>query len=197
MEKPRIYFSFRSPYSRLGLHIIARNNIDADYIPFTGPPEGVEFQDPVKNPPKRAYYQLDAPRMTMRMGLPIMRPDPFEVDLTPAIRATVHAGNDGKMQDLAVAISDARWGEGKNISDLQVLEECAEKNGWSPAKVHEAQSDPDVDAALERYRALIEKDQAFGVPFAVFGDSKYWGHERFELLVEDVNRTKNNNPVSG
>ncbi len=186
MEKPRVYFSFRSPYSRLGLHIVARAKIDADLLPFTGPPEGVAFQDPVQNRAKRAYYGLDAPRMTMRMGLAIARPDPFEVDLTAANAAFMAARDAGKGLDFALAVSDARWGEGRNVSDVAVLEDCAGHIGWDAANIRRAADDPSIAEKFAAVRAAIEEDQAFGVPFAVFGPRKYWGHDRFDLLVEDV-----------
>ena len=43
-----------------------------------------------------------------------------------------------------------------------------------------------VGKELIRHRKLIEEDGVFGVPFAVMGAQKYWGHDRFELLVEDA-----------
>jgi 2-hydroxychromene-2-carboxylate isomerase len=115
MPDIRVYHSFRSPYSRLGLHIVARAKLDVDLIPFSGPPEGSAFSDPVANAPKIAYYQFDVPRMTMRMGLPIRRPDPFDVDLVPSYKAAVAADLDGRGMDYALAVSDARWGEGKTF----------------------------------------------------------------------------------
>ena len=52
MPDIRVYFSFRSPYSRLGLHLIDRAGLDVELIPFTGPPDGAPFVDPSANPAK-------------------------------------------------------------------------------------------------------------------------------------------------
>lgn len=190
-ETPRVYFSFRSPYSRLGLHTLQRHGIDAELMPFTGPPEGVAFQDPVQNKAKIAYYGFDAPRMTMRMGLPIARPTPFEVDLDAANKAFAAAAQAGKALDFAIAVSDARWGQGANVSDADVLTACAATCGLPMDLIADAQSNEAITATLQHHRSLIEKDQVFGVPFAVYGDRKYWGHERFELLVEDIKADAN------
>ena len=130
MPPIRVYHSFRSPYSRLGLHVVDRAGLEVELIPFTGPPEGNKFDDPVANKPKLAYYQMDAPRMTMRMGLPIKPPNPFEVDLEPSYKAALAASRDGFGLPFALAVSDARWGEGENISDIGVLKRCAENIGW-------------------------------------------------------------------
>ncbi len=186
MPSIRIYHGFRSPYSRLGLHIVRRAGLNAEIIPFTGPPEGMPFFDPAASPAKLAYYQLDAPRMTKRMGLPMRRPEPFETNYAPANRALVAAERDGKGFAFAIAVSDARWGEGKNIGEMEVLEKCAESAGWTSEALHAAQSDPEVKAIIKKHRALIAEDGVFGVPFAVLGDAKYWGHDRFDLLTEDA-----------
>ena len=188
MPPIRVYHSFRSPYSRLGLHILAREGLDAELAPFTGPPDGVEFNDPVANPLKLSYYMQDAPRMTLRMGLPISPPQPFDVDLAPSYKAAVAAAIAGKGLAYALEVSDARWGKGKDISDMSVLEICAEKAGWEKSAVSSAQDDPSVAAEMKRHRNLIAEDGVFGVPFAIMGSKKYWGHDRFGLLVEDANK---------
>lgn len=182
----RVYHGFRSPYSRLGLHMLARAGLSAEIIPFTGPPEGERFDDPVENRLKLSYYFLDAPRMTARLGLPMRPPAPFDVDATAANKAAVAAGIDGKGLAFALAVSDARWGKGRDISDFSVLEKCAQEAGWDPARVTAAQEDQDVAAAMARHRGQIAEDGVFGVPFAVMGARKYWGHDRFHILAEDA-----------
>ncbi len=186
MTNIRVYYGFRSPYSRLGLHKISRAGLAVDLIPFTGPPEGESFSDPTKNPSKLAYLMMDVPRMSIAMKLPIMPPNPFEVDYRAANRAAMLAEREGKGLAFALAISDARWGEGKDISDLNVIEACADKAGWSAGEARSAQDDPEVKLLVKKHRELIEQDGVFGVPFAVYGSRKYWGHDRFDLLAQEV-----------
>jgi len=185
-EKPRIYHSFRSPYSRLGLHQIKNANIDVDLLLFTGPPDGVKFADPTQNLPKLAYYMLDAPRMTMRMGLPINPPNPFDIDFTMANNTFAAAIIDGCGLQFAIALSDLRWGKGKNISEQAVLEKAANSIDWDTNKIQQAQQNSAVKDILKKFREQIEIDQVFGVPFAIYGASKYWGHDRFDLLIEET-----------
>lgn len=182
----RVYHGFRSPYSRLGLHMLARARLTAEIIPFTGPPEGDRFDDPMENRLKLSYYFHDAPRMTMRLGLPMRPPAPFDVDVTAANKAAVAAELDGKGLAFALAVSDARWGKGRDISDLSLLQKCAGEAGWEPSRVEAAQEDGEVAAAMTRHRAQIVEDGVFGVPFAVMGARKYWGHDRFHILAEDA-----------
>lgn len=187
---PRVYHAFRSPYSRLGLHVVKRAGLNPTVIPFTGPPDGVPFSDPVASPPKLLYYMQDAPRMTRRMGLPMRAPDPFEVDFGPANRALVAAGRAGCGLDFALAAADARWGEGRNLSLLDVLKDAARAVGWSAEAVAAAQSDPSIAEEMSEHRRLIAVDGVFGVPFAVIGQERYWGHDRFDLFVEAAGKAR-------
>ena len=184
----RVYFGFRSPYSRLGLHEVQRAGLhekaETTLIPFTGPAGGAAFLNPTDSPPKLAYYGEDAPRMTARLGLPFALPQPFEADFAPANRAFYAARAAGRGAPFALAVSDARWGEGRDVSDANVLADCARAAGVPEGTDLTA---PPGEAA-EADRAQLEEDGAFGVPFAVLvrdgRRERFWGHDRFGLLVE-------------
>lgn len=184
-ETPRCYFAFRSPYSRLGLHKLAKAGFKGRLIPFTGPPDDASFADPTANKYKLAYYRQDVLRMTWRMSLPIALPDPFDVDFTLADRAFAAADWAGLGLAFAVAASDKRWGEGKDISDPAVIAEAAQAAGWRGCDLVAVASDPSITAALDANRDLIAKDGVFGVPFLVDGRDKYWGQDRFDIWLEE------------
>ena len=190
----RVYFGFRSPYSRLGLHKVARaglaDRVLTTLIPFTGPAGGAAFLDPTGSPPKLGYYAEDAPRMTARMGLPFAFPQPFEADYAPTNRAFYAARAAGRALPFALAVSDARWGEGRDIGDADVIAGCARAAGVPEGT--------DLTAAPDEAkpdRARLEDDGAFGVPFAVLerdgARERFWGQDRFDLLVEAVGEGTN------
>ena len=184
----RVYFAFRSPYSRLGLHKVARAGLAArlptTLIPFTAPAGGAAFLDPTGSPPKLGYYAEDAPRMTARMGLPFALPNPFEVDYAPANRAFRAARAAGRALPFALAVSDARWGEGRDVSDEGVLADCAVAAGVPEGT--DLAAEP--GEAVRADRARLDEDGVFGVPFAVLTRGgqreRFWGQDRFDLLVE-------------
>ncbi len=183
----RCYFGFRSPYSRLGLHKLARARFEGELIAFTGPPEDAGgFADPTANKYKRDYYIEDVIRMTARMKLPLTLPDPFDVDWAPANRAFQAAKRDGAAMAFALSVSDARWGDGLDVSDTAVLAECAVRSGWSLPEMEALKADEAIRAAFRADRARICEDGVFGVPFLVDGGRKYWGHDRFDLWTETL-----------
>ncbi|GGY46667.1 DsbA family protein [Parvularcula lutaonensis] len=184
----RLYFHPRSPYSRLGLRLVAREGLPAKVSTslhvFDGPPGDAPFLNPTDSKPKLRYMLEDAPRMTMRAGLPIAPPLRPEPDYSPSITAFHAAREAGKGLEFALAVSDARWGRSEDIADPECLKSCAERAGL------DAHTDLGraPEGATDADRALIERDQVFGVPFAVLDDGKrtqkFWGHDRFELLAE-------------
>lgn len=188
MTTIRIYSGVRSPYSRLGMHVIKRSGLKVDVIPFTGPPGDVPFSNPTDNPLKLGYIMADAPRMAKRLGLTMTMPKVFNANFKPANLAQMAATRDGAGIEFACAIADARWSDGLDIGDLSVLQECAEQAGWSSEALL-ASVEAGVTPEFEKHRDLIAQDGVFGVPFGVIekdgATHKYWGHERLELLVED------------
>ncbi|MEM1379838.1 MAG: DsbA family protein [Pseudomonadota bacterium] len=185
----RVYFHFRSPYSRLGLHKIARKKIaertTLSLHVFTGPADGAAFLNPTESKPKLRYIFEDAPRMTMRMGLQIMPPMTLDPDYRPSIAAFYAAREQGAALAFALAVSDARWGKGADISDHDVLSECAKEAGINLSRIGERSVAE--DEALDR--ASVERDGVFGVPFATLEDNSssthhLWGQDRFDLLDE-------------
>ncbi|NNU15759.1 hypothetical protein HK107_05425 [Parvularcula sp. ZS-1/3] len=188
MTDLRIYFHPRSPYSRLGLHIVRQERLaeraDLSVHVFEGPPEGTAFLNPTDSKPKLRYILQDAPRMTLRAGLAIAPPLRPEPDYAAGIAAFYQAREQGKGLDFAIALSDARWGRSADIADESVLQECAEEAGV------ELGGGTDTEAHRAEDRAWISKDQVFGVPFAVIDRSgktePFWGQERFALIAESL-----------
>ncbi|MCQ8183765.1 DsbA family protein [Parvularcula maris] len=188
MAELRVYFHFRSPYSRIGLHHIARAGLEKKHAlslhVFTAPAGGAAFLNPTDSKPKLRYIMEDAPRMTMRAGLPIMPPLRPEPDYGAAIAAFHVAREYGAGLPFALAVSDARWGKAEDIADPDVLQTCAAQAGLpSGADLTAAPA-----GAMAADEAAVEQDGAFGVPFAVLDEGgskqKFWGQDRFELLVE-------------
>lgn len=183
-DQPRCYFAFRSPFSRLGLHKLARAGVEIELLPFLGPPEGVPFMDPMASPLKRNYFAMDAMRMTARMGLPLALPNPFEADMALPTGLFFLAREAGKGLEYALAVSDARWGEGRDISDPALLADILKTLDLEPALVDQVAGGESAAAGFAEAKAKIAEDGVFGVPFLVSGEEKFWGHDRIDLFLE-------------
>ena len=188
MSEPVCFFAFRSPYSRLGLHKLARAGVTPRLFPFTGTPDGVPFFNPTDSKPKLDYYLEDIPRMTARMDLPLGFPDPFEIRGDLPLRAFHWADRQGQGFAFALAASDARWGDGKDLADPDVLAGIAAGLGLDLPDADTLKGDANLDADMEAARAFVTDYGVFGVPFLVAGGAKYWGQDRFDLYLETLTR---------
>lgn len=189
----RVFFHFRSPYSRLGLHLLDKAAIE-HVIPTTfhiltkaaGTDEPI---DPGSTKPRRRYLMQDVPRMTTHHGLALNYPRPFDPDYRPSYAAFYAARAKGKGFAFALALSHARWGDGRDISDPEVLRSALEAADVDPDQTPM----PDPKPLLAEDTALLEEYGAFGVPFGVIdkgdgedgGDKElFFGHDRFALLID-------------
>lgn len=186
MESPICFFAFRSPYSRLGLHKLARAGMEPVALPFTGPPDGVPFFNPTESRPKLEYYLEDIPRMTARMGLPLAFPDPFEIKGDLPLRAFHWADAQNQGFAFALAASDARWGEGHDLADHGILARIASELGLHLPDAATLSCDKSLDAAMATAREAVEAHGVFGVPFLVADGQKYWGQDRFDIYLETL-----------
>ncbi|WOI53144.1 DsbA family protein [Parvularcula sp. LCG005] len=185
----RVYFHFRSPYSRLGLYKLLKADIE-DAVPtrlhiLTKAAGTDDPINPGSTPARRAYLMQDVPRATMEAGLPISFPRPFDMDYMPAYSAFYAAREAGAGLAFATALSNSRWSDGSDVSDQAVIDEALSQAGLQPGL-----SVDDAGAQLAADTAMLEKDGAFGVPFAVLDADgrleKFWGQDRFDLLIRKI-----------
>lgn len=184
----RVFFHFRSPYSRVGLHRLAAGDSAESLIPtklhiLTHAAGETEPINPMRTKPRMSYVMQDVPRVTLRAGLPIQAPT-LDVDWTPAYRAFYAARDEGKALGFAAALSDLRWGTGADISDPAVIDQACAAVGLPAGIVVDDWKD-----RLKADAAQVDADGAFGVPFAVIdrGTGRaepFFGQDRFEMMLD-------------
>jgi len=188
MTAPVCFFAFRSPYSRIGLAKLHAAGIRPVVIPFTGPPDGAPFFNPTDSQPKLAYYMEDIPRMTARAGLELAFPDPFELTSHLPNRAFHFADIAGKGFEFACAASEARWRDGKDLNQHDVLAEIAASLELDLPGKAELKASDDIQKAEKEARKSVNDHGIFGIPFLIADGQKYWGQDRFDLYLETLAR---------
>lgn len=187
-DELRVHFHFHSPYSRIGLHRLhlakVTEKIPTRLFMLSHAAGTGAAPNPIATPARRAYIMEDVPRSTMQAGLPISLPNPMSPDYTLAAAAFYAAQDQGQELPFATALSNLRWGHGKDVSHADVIMEAAKDVGIS----FDPLSTDDVPARLAEDQQQVEKDGAFGVPFAVLDrdgkKEKFFGQDRFDLLLE-------------
>jgi 2-hydroxychromene-2-carboxylate isomerase len=194
---PRLYFSFRSPYSWMAVHRLRRAVPDlfdaVEWYPYWDPDaetqralqaSGAELPYQAMSKAKHLYVLGDTKRLAGRLGLAMAWP----VDIDPWWEvphlAWLAARRLGAARECYDALTAARWERGENICERAVLRRVVAEAGL-PADLLDAAVD-DPQARAEGLRCLVAayEDDIFGVPYLRLGFQRYWGFDRVELFLE-------------
>ncbi|MEU0504544.1 DsbA family protein [Nocardia sp. NPDC005998] len=197
--EPKFYFSLRSPYSWLALEELMSRHRDLaqslTWVPFWDPDRtmlaalqqaGGGFCYASMSREKHLYILQDVRRAATARGLSLIWP----VDRNPWWEvphlACLAVEREGRMPELAVALTRARWCEGRDICDPETVEAVACDLGLDGAQMVASVSTPQVRAAAVESLLAAYQDGVFGVPFFVRGVNKFWGVERLDAFASSM-----------
>ncbi|MEM8554611.1 MAG: 2-hydroxychromene-2-carboxylate isomerase [Pseudomonadota bacterium] len=183
------YFATLSPFTYLaktGLEdIAAKHGATIAYKPLdimslfsrTG---GTPPKD--RHPNRQAYRLQELRRSAAKAGVPLnLKPAHWPTNPAPssyAVIAAAKAGG-GDMGKLVHTILRSVWADEKDIAQDDVIKACLEEAGFDPGLTES------LLVGAETYAANLEEaiDRgAFGAPFYIVGDERFWGHDRLEDL---------------
>jgi 2-hydroxychromene-2-carboxylate isomerase len=195
-KKTLYYFSLRSPYSWLAQHDLANRYPDVaealEWRPFWEPGErgaselgeaGGRFIYTPMSKEKHLYILQDVRRLAGARGLPVKWPVDRAPDWEVPHLPWFAAFDAGVGQRYVEAVQSARWQEGRDVCDPDLIKGICHDLGFEP---------PDIAAAgglRERATAAlmdVYRDDVFGVPFFVHGRDKYWGLDRLPAFAAAV-----------
>ncbi len=200
---PRLYFSFRSPYSWMAVERLRRSVPGLfdrfDVVPYWDPDpvtaaalaeRGAELPYQPMSKAKHLYVLGDTKRAAARLGLPMAWP----VDVDPWWElphlAWVAARRHGQAERCYDGLVRARWGTGADICDPDVLRKVCADAGLDAAALAAAPDRADIRA--EGVQALVAayEDDVFGVPYLRLGRHRFWGLDRVDAFLEELARAE-------
>jgi len=184
----RVYFDFVSPYSYLAL----------TRLHDLGPELRVRWQPrpvvygvlldehglvgPVETSAKRRYTLYDVQRCAALLGVPLIGPPAHPFRSLEALRTVCALGDrttdSSSAMDLAVALSRACWGEGRDLTDVAVIRAGVEDLGLDTTDLEERTRAPAVKDRLRRYTDDALERGVFGVPTFELEGELFWGQDR-------------------
>jgi 2-hydroxychromene-2-carboxylate isomerase len=142
---------------------------------------GLSHKD--RHPNRQAYRLQEMRRQARKAGLPLnLHPAHFPANGAPAAYAVITAQTvgGGDLGRLIHAVGRALWAEDRDIADEAVIRNCLDEAGFDPSLASRG-----LLAAAEAYAANLEEAVArgaFGVPFYIVGDERFWGQDRIADL---------------
>lgn len=193
-KQVKYYFAFHSPFAALADaridDLIAAAGAELIPIPVvpppSDPPTGLAAQIQEF---KLSYMLEDAERWAHKLGLSWRQPEQRAPDTTDAAAGYYFARDKGKERGYRNAVFRARWGEGRDIADRDVLADCAVKGGLSRTEFLETLASRRFHDEVPKALMLCMQDRIFGVPIFVVDGKRFWGNDRLDFLAEELKKS--------
>jgi 2-hydroxychromene-2-carboxylate isomerase len=194
LAKLEFFFDCSSPWTYLAFSriedVVMRTKAEMVWKPilaggvFNAVNESVYEARANPHPVKSRYYDKDLKDWARYCGIEIGKPPVFPVRSVDAMRAAIVAQDEGRLPAFARATFESYWGELKDISQPEVLEEICGAVGLDWDEVSERIKSDDVKARLRGNTEELIARGGFGSPTMYMNESDmYFGNDRL-LLVE-------------
>lgn len=132
---------------------------------------------------KAAYYEKDLQDWARLAGIAIGRPPVFPVRAVSMMRASLAAQEKGALISFARAAFETYWGELKDVSRRDVLEEVCRKAGLNAQEILARSEAPEIKERLKENTDELIARGGFGSPtMFVNGSDMYFGNDRLPLV---------------
>ncbi len=194
------FFDCSSPWTYLAfsrIHEVARQ-AEAEIIwrpilvggVFNAVNKGVYEKRANPEPRQQKHYAKDMQDWARLAGVTITwPPSVFPVNAVAAMRGAYVALDQGRLVPYAKAVFEAYWRDDRDISNPDVLRECAAQVGLDSANFDAAREAPDVKARLRAATDELIARGGFGSPTMFVGDDMYFGNDRLPLVAAALART--------
>jgi 2-hydroxychromene-2-carboxylate isomerase len=188
MATIEFFHDFSSPYSYLAAtrikELAERTKADFQPKPFV---LGAIFKArntslPALIPVRAAYMYKDITAWARDYGIPITLPENFPINAIKAMRAVLAVSDPGKSWNLTRLIYDAYWGQGRDISQADVLAEVLARAELDPAEILAATERQEIKDQLRANTDSAFDRGAFGAPTIFVDDQMFLGNDRLPFV---------------
>ena len=135
------------------------------------------------DPRKASYSGKDLQDWARLAGIAIGKPPVFPVRAVAAMRSALAADEQDALVPFARATFEAYWGELKDISQADVLDDICVKVNLDPASIHARAETAEIRDRLRANTEEVIARGGFGSPtMFVDGDDMYFGNDRLPLV---------------
>ncbi len=182
------YFDPVSPYAWLAALQLGRLDeagLDVEVRPvlFAGLLATHGNLGPAEIPAKRTYIFRDVMREALALGRKMVGPPAHPFNPLRALRMCTAVDDASARRRLAVALLDAAWGKGHDITAPAELGRIAGDEGLDAATLDRLADAPEIKQRLTAATAGAAAEGIFGVPTFVLDGEMFWGADRVGALL--------------
>lgn len=135
-------------------------------------------------PARGKYMWRDMERWSARLGLKLVRPEPFPANSLTAARVALAGEEAGWIGDFSRRVFFAQFCEGANISDSDTLRAILCAMGLNAEQILEQARGEPIKNRLRSQTDLAVHLGFFGAPTFIVGGEMFWGNDRLEEALE-------------
>jgi len=180
------YFDFISPYAYMAWVRARRHGLVLEPIPvvFGAILAACGQLGPAEVPAKRAFVIRDVLRTAKRHNIPFTWPAIHPFRSLDALRvAQIECVGDRQLEVIDALFAVA-WGEGKDLSDLSVIEACLDGLGLNGEKLVAATKTKAMKTSLHQKTQAALTEGVFGVPTFKVDGELLWGNDRLDEAID-------------
>lgn len=182
------YFDVVSPYSWLAARQSDRveavgASLDFRPVLFAGLLAAHGSKGPAELPAKRAYTMRDVLRQAARLGIRAACPPTHPFNPLRALRMCSALDDGDARRRLGIALLDAAWARGLDLTDDAVLLDVARGCALDGGALLQRAGDADVKQRLVSATEAAVAAGVFGVPTWRIDGEIFWGEDRIDALV--------------
>jgi 2-hydroxychromene-2-carboxylate isomerase len=198
MSKIEVFYDIISPYSFLALELLDQSALkDNNEIILTPVALGSILQATGNPGPagieiKRGEALRDCCMQAQRMDVQLVGPPTHPFNTLSALRFISCIEDLHERYRVAIALNRACWGESKDISTDEGIQEVLKDLGLMKAEWQDVYSfikENNGRKVLKQATARALELKVFGVPtFRVDETMNFWGSDRFDLILDYIDR---------
>jgi 2-hydroxychromene-2-carboxylate isomerase len=113
-----------------------------------------------------------------------------KTDAEPPLRAAIVAKEMGGFSAFHHNAYKARWCDGRDMSEPEVLAEVLTLSGLDADAILTRANSDEIQGQLDKATEDAIARGVFGVPTLLVGDRMFWGNDRFELARYYIERAR-------
>tara|TARA_B100000401_G_C52522436_1_gene585051 strand:- start:73 stop:657 length:585 start_codon:yes stop_codon:yes gene_type:complete len=186
------YFDFISPYTYIGHK---RIQIEAKEINFTYKPIllgglhklwNITPQAFIK--PKKDFMIMDCNMVSKKFQIDFKFNSNFPINTIKLMRGCLVLENQ-QLNKYIKLVFDAYWKNNQDVTDNKVLTEILDKLEINIDEFTKKTEEVEVKEKLKTLTNEAFKKNIFGAPTYVVNNKNFWGQDRFEYALEELNST--------
>tara|TARA_B100001250_G_C19632214_1_gene714267 strand:+ start:324 stop:908 length:585 start_codon:yes stop_codon:yes gene_type:complete len=186
------YFDFISPYTYIGYKRLKqeRKKFNFTYKPILlgGLHKlwGITPQASIES--KKKFMIMDCEIVTKKLKIDFKFNSKFPVNSIKLMRGCLILNKD-QLNKYIELVFDAYWKNNKDVSDDNIISELLKKIEINIDDFNKKIDDPNIKEKLKNLTTDAYKQNIFGAPTYVINNKIFWGQDRFEYVIDELNFT--------